>query len=48
MRLKNLFFFILIFFIFSGCQTIKEKSDDVDEKELQTVYDEYTKEKESK
>ena len=35
MRLKNLFFFILIFFIFSGCQTIKEKSDAVAEKENQ-------------
>tara|TARA_E500000331_G_scaffold70347_1_gene65115 strand:- start:439 stop:741 length:303 start_codon:yes stop_codon:yes gene_type:complete len=35
MRIKNLFFFILIFFIFSGCQTIKEKSDAVAEKENQ-------------
>ena len=33
MNLKNLFIILSIFFIFSGCQTIKEKSDSIAEKE---------------
>ena len=33
MNLKNLLVILLIFFIFSGCQTIKEKSDSIAEKE---------------
>ena len=33
MKLKNFLIIISIFFIFSGCQTIKEKSDAVAEKE---------------
>ena len=33
MKLKNFFIIISIFLIFSGCQTIKEKSDAVAEKE---------------
>ena len=33
MNLKNLFIVLSIFFIFSGCQTIKEKSDSIAEKE---------------
>tara|TARA_B100000900_G_scaffold397328_1_gene397536 strand:- start:539 stop:841 length:303 start_codon:yes stop_codon:yes gene_type:complete len=35
MKFKKYIFFILIFFLFSGCQTIKEKSDAVAEKENQ-------------
>jgi len=33
MNLKNLLVILSIFFIFSGCQTIKEKSDSIAEKE---------------
>jgi len=33
MNLKNLFIVLSIFFIFSGCQTIKEKSDSIAKKE---------------
>ena len=33
MNLKNLLVILSIFFIFSGCQTIKEKSDSISEKE---------------
>ncbi len=33
MKLKNFLIFVSIFLIFSGCQTIKEKSDAVAEKE---------------
>jgi len=33
MRIKNLLIFLFILFVFSGCQTIKEKSDAVVEKE---------------
>ena len=33
MNHKNLFIVLSIFFIFSGCQTIKEKSDSIVEKE---------------
>ena len=33
MNFKNLFIFLSIFFIFSGCQTIKNKSDAIAEKE---------------
>ena len=33
MKLKNFLIIISIFLIFSGCQTIKEKSDAVAEKE---------------
>tara|TARA_X000001036_G_scaffold97588_1_gene90478 strand:+ start:321 stop:623 length:303 start_codon:yes stop_codon:yes gene_type:complete len=33
MNLKNLFIVLSIFFIFSGCQTIKEKSDSIADKE---------------
>ena len=33
MNFKNLFIILSIFFIFSGCQTIKEKSDSIAEKE---------------
>ena len=33
MNLKNLLIILSIFFIFSGCQTIKNKSDSIAEKE---------------
>ena len=33
MNLKNFVIILLFFFIFSGCQTIKEKSDSIVEKE---------------
>ena len=33
MNLKNFVSILLLFFIFSGCQTIKEKSDSIAEKE---------------
>ena len=33
MNLKNFFSILLLFFIISGCQTIKEKSDSIAEKE---------------
>ena len=33
MNFKNLLIILSIFFIFSGCQTIKEKSDSIAEKE---------------
>mgnify|MGYP001350929491 FL=1 len=33
MNFKNFVSFLLLFFIFSGCQTIKEKSDSIAEKE---------------
>ena len=33
MFLKNLLILFIFFFIFSGCQTIKEKSDSIAEKE---------------
>ena len=33
MNLKNFLIILLILFIFSGCQTIKEKSDSIAEKE---------------
>ncbi len=33
MNLKNLLIILSIFFIFSGCQTIKDKSDSIAEKE---------------
>ena len=33
MNFKNFTIFLSIFFIFSGCQTIKEKSDSIAEKE---------------
>ena len=33
MFLKNFFIFLVFFFIFSSCQTIKEKSDSIAEKE---------------
>ena len=33
MNFKNLLIIFSIFFIFSGCQTIKEKSDSIAEKE---------------
>ena len=33
MNLRNLFIVLSIFFIFSGCQTIKEKSDSIADKE---------------
>ena len=33
MNLKNLLIILSIFFIFSGCQAIKEKSDSIAEKE---------------
>ena len=33
MNFKNFFSILLFFFIFSGCQTIKEKSDSIVEKE---------------
>ena len=36
MNLKNLLIILSIFFIFSGCQTIKEKSDSIAEKENET------------
>ena len=35
MKYKNFFIFLSIFFILSSCQTIKEKSDEVAEKESQ-------------
>ena len=35
MNLKNLLVILSIFFIFSGCQTIKEKSDAIAKKENQ-------------
>ena len=37
MKFKNIFIIISIFFIFSGCQTIKEKSDAIVEKENQKL-----------
>ena len=33
MFFKNFLIFFMFFFIFSGCQTIKEKSDSIAEKE---------------
>jgi uncharacterized protein YceK len=33
MNFKNFLIILSIFFIFSGCQTIKEKSDSIAEKE---------------
>jgi len=36
-KFKNIFIIISIFFIFSGCQTIKEKSDAIVEKENQKL-----------
>jgi len=33
MSLKNFFIILSLFFIFSGCQTIKEKSESIAEKE---------------
>ena len=35
MNNKNIIIFLIIFFSISGCQTLKEKSDDVVEKENQ-------------
>ena len=33
MHFKNFFIVLLVFFIFSGCQTIKDKTDSIAEKE---------------
>ena len=41
MFLKNLLILFIFFFIFSGCQTIKEKSDAVAEKENQKYGNKY-------
>ena len=37
MKFKNIFIVLSIFFILSGCQTIKEKSDAIVEKENQKL-----------
>ena len=38
MNLKNFVSILLFFFIFSGCQTIKEKSDSIVEKENKKLF----------